>query len=63
MNDHYIRNREGKIIGQFDGNWLRDGTGKLLARDDKGDDRTRSADGKIIGDGDQRLVTLNLATP
>ena len=29
MTDGFIRNREGKIIGRFDGNWLRDGTGKL----------------------------------
>ena len=41
MNDDYIRNREGKIIGRFDGNWLRDGTGKLVARYDKWDDTTR----------------------
>jgi hypothetical protein len=31
MNDGSIRNREGKIIGRFDGNWPRDGNGKLLA--------------------------------
>jgi hypothetical protein len=59
MNDNYIRNREGKIIGRMDGNWLRDGTGKLLARyDEKSDNRTRSADGRIVGDGDQRLRLL-----
>lgn len=58
MSDNYIRNREGKIIGRMDGHWLRDGTGKLLARYDKSDDRTRSADGKIIGSGDQRLRKL-----
>ena len=58
MNDNYIRNREGKIIGRMDGNWLRDGTGKLLSRYDKSDDRTRSASGKIIGPGDQRLRAL-----
>jgi hypothetical protein len=59
MNDNYIRNREGKIIGRFDGNWLRDGTGKLVSRYDKFDDRTRSASGKIIGLGDQRLRALS----
>jgi hypothetical protein len=58
MKDEYIRNREGKIIGRMDGNWLRDGTGKLLARYDKSDDRTRNANGKIVGDGDQRLRVL-----
>ena len=58
MNDNYIRNREGKIIGRMDGNWLRDGTGKLLARYDKSDDRTREANGNIVGDGDQRMRLL-----
>ena len=59
MNDNYIRNREGKIIGRLDGNWLRDGTGKLVSRHDKSDDRTRTANGKIMGNGDQRLRKLN----
>ena len=58
MKDEYIRNREGKIIGRLDGNWLRDGTGKLLARYDKSDDRTRNQNGKIVGDGDQRFRLL-----
>ncbi len=55
---NYIRGRTGKIEGRIDGNWIRDGAGKLLARYDKSDDRTRSADGKIIGPGDQRLRAL-----
>ena len=58
MNDNYIRNREGKIIGRMDGNWLRSGEGKLLARYDASDDRTRDANGKIVGNGDQRLRVL-----
>ena len=55
---NYIRGRTVKIEGRIDGNWLRDGTGKLLSRYDKSDDRTRSASGKIIGPGDQRLRSL-----
>ena len=58
MNDGYIRNREGKIIGRFDGDWLRDGTGKLVARYDESDNRTRTREGRIVGDGDQRLRAL-----
>jgi hypothetical protein len=58
MNDNYIRNREGKIVGRTDGHWLRDGTGKLVARFDEWDNRTRNREGKIIGDGDQRLLGL-----
>jgi hypothetical protein len=59
MGDNYIRNREGRIIGRMDGDWLRDGTGKLVARYDKGDDRTRDRTGKIVGSGDQRLRELD----
>ena len=58
MDDNFIRNREGKIIGRWDGNWLRDGTGKLVARYDATDNRTRDASGRIVGDGDQRLLAL-----
>jgi hypothetical protein len=58
MSDSYVRNREGKIIGRWDGNWLRDGTGKLAARYDAGDNRTRTREGKIAGDGDKWLREL-----
>ncbi len=58
MDKTYIRNREGKIIGRQDGNWLRDGTGKLVARYDEWDQRTRTREGKILGGGDQRLRQL-----
>jgi hypothetical protein len=58
MNDGYIRNREGRIIGRMDGNWLRDGTGRLLARYDESDRKTRTREAKIVGDGDQRLLAL-----
>jgi hypothetical protein len=56
--DKNFRNREGKIIGRMDGAWLRDGTGKLVARYDKSDDRTRDRSGRIVGNGDQRLRKL-----
>ena len=55
MNDGFISNREGKIVGRYDGKWLRAGTGKLVARYDTFDNRTRDREGKIVGDGDQRL--------
>ena len=59
MKDAYIRDRSGRIIGRMDGAWLRDGTGKLVARYDKSDDRTRTREGKILGNGDQRLRKLS----
>ena len=58
MADNFIRNREGRIIGREDGNWLRDGTGKLVARYDEADNRTRDREGKIVGTGDQRMREL-----
>jgi hypothetical protein len=58
MNDNYIRDRTGHIIGRFDGDWLRSGEGKLVARYDKWDDRTRTREGKIVGNRDLRLFQL-----
>lgn len=57
MGDNYIRNREGKIIGRNDGDWLRDGKGNLVARLDR-DGKTRNREGFIVGDGDQRMREL-----
>jgi hypothetical protein len=59
MKEQYLRDRTGHIIGRRDGAWLRDGTGKLVARYDEWDNRTRDARGKIIGDGDQRMRELS----
>lgn len=63
MSDQYIRNRNGKIIGRetSDG-WMRDGTGKLVAKYDRGDDRTRTREGVIVGSGDQREIELGRQT-
>lgn len=58
MKNGYIQNRTGRIIGRMDGNWLRDGTGKLGARYDAWDNRTRTREGKIVGDGHLRLREL-----
>ena len=58
MSDPFLRDRTGHIIARQDGSWLRDGTGKLVAKYDKSDDRTRTADGVIVGKGDQRLREL-----
>lgn len=62
-NSGFIRNREGKIVGRWDRQWLRDGTGKLLARYDESDNRTRDATGRIVGSGDQRLFQLGKDQP
>jgi hypothetical protein len=62
MSDNYIRNREGKILGRQDGDWIRNREGKLVAKYDKGDDRTRTREGEIVGSGDQRLIELGKET-
>jgi len=63
MKDQFIRNREGKIIGRQDGNWLRDGAGKLVARYDSSDDVTRTREGKIVGKTDLRWLVLGKIQP
>jgi hypothetical protein len=57
MNDNYIRNREGKIVGRYDGHILRDGTGRIVAKVDA-DGYTRERSGRIVGRGDLRLLQL-----
>ena len=58
MNDGFLRDRNGNILGRFDGNWLRDREGRLISRYDESDDRTRKATGEIVGSGDLRLFEL-----
>ncbi|MEI7729371.1 MAG: hypothetical protein WCO56_07350 [Verrucomicrobiota bacterium] len=58
MNDKYIRDRTGKIIGFFDGDFIRDGAGRILGKYTKSDNYTRDRGGKIVGKGDQRMRLL-----
>jgi hypothetical protein len=58
MGDNYIRGKTGKILGRMDGNWIRDGADKLVARFDSDDGRTRTREGVIVGSGDLRLYQL-----
>lgn len=62
MNDNYIRNREGKIIGRTDGNILRDGTGRIVAKQDA-DGYTRDRTGRIVGKGNLQLFQLGKNQP
>jgi len=58
MSDNYIRGRTGKILGRIDGNWIRDGSGKLVAHYDSRSDVTRTWEGRIVGKSDLRLFQL-----
>ena len=54
MNDGYIRDGRGRIVGKMDGSWIRDGRGRLVAHYSESEDVTRGAGGRIVGRGDQR---------
>jgi hypothetical protein len=58
MNDKYIRDGTGKIIGYPDGQHIKDRTGRILGKYTASDDYTRDRIGKIIGKGDQRMRLL-----
>jgi hypothetical protein len=58
MNSKPIMNREGKVLGRWDAEWLLDGQGKPIARYDATANLTRDAKGRIVGPGDQRLREL-----
>jgi hypothetical protein len=49
--------------GRFDENLLDDGTGKILATYDAGDNRTRDGSGRIVGHGDLRLFRFGKDWP
>jgi hypothetical protein len=54
----YIKDGSGQFIGSINGDWIRDRSGRLIARYDRGIDRTRTVEGKFVGFGDQRLREL-----
>jgi hypothetical protein len=49
----------GQSKARFEGQWLRDGHRRLVAKyDDMGDQRRRAREGEIAGNGDQRMRQL-----
>jgi len=63
MSDQYTRDRTGHIIGRFDGNRLRGGTGKPVARYVSSVDKTLTREGTVVGSGDLRLFQLGKNQP
>lgn len=55
---NYIRNRDGKIIGRIEGEWLLGRSGQPVARYISSVKKTLTREGRIIGDGDVRLIQL-----
>jgi|HubBroStandDraft_5_1064220.scaffolds.fasta_scaffold76276_2 hypothetical protein len=58
MKMEYIKNREGRIIGIVNGEWLMDGHSKLIARYIASNDIIITREGRVVGKGDQRLTML-----
>jgi hypothetical protein len=60
-NIEYVRDGNGRIIGQIRGKWILNSKSELVARYDAGINRTRRADATFVGFGDQRLLALSQA--
>lgn len=58
MKNEYLKNREGRIIGRLKGEWLLGRSGLPVSRYVKAVDKTITKDGRIAGNGDQRLRKL-----
>jgi hypothetical protein len=56
-----IKNREGRIVGIVNGEWLMDGRSTLVARHIRSNDITVTRDGRVVGKGDQRMRMIPLA--
>jgi len=59
LNRRGIKNREGRVIGIVNGEWLMDGHSKLIARYIRSSDIIVTRDGRFVGKGDQRLRVLS----
>ena len=58
MSEKILKNREGRIIGKTNGEWLLDRSGLPVARYIASVDKTVTKEGRIIGNGDVRLFEL-----
>ena len=58
MQNEILKNREGRIVAQIKGEWVLSRSGKPVARYVKAVDKTLTPEGRVIGNGDQRLRSL-----
>ncbi len=58
MSEKIIKNREGRIVGCINGEWLLGRSGLPVARYVKAVDKTLTPEGRVVGNGDQRLRKL-----
>ena len=58
MKNEILKNREGRIVAQKRGEWVLSRSGQPVARYIKAVDKTLTAEGRVVGNGDQRLRKL-----
>ncbi len=58
MNSEPIKNKQGKVVGRWNPQWLLDREGRTVARYDETANLTRDSKGNIVGRGDQRFRQL-----
>ena len=58
MSIKYLKDGNGQIIGSQNGDWIRDKSGKQIARFNQSSDLTLTSDAKRYGKGDQRIGAL-----
>lgn len=58
MKNEYLKNREGRIVGRINGEWLLTRSGQPVARYISSVDKTLTREGKIVGRTDLRLFQL-----
>lgn len=58
MGIEYIKDGNGQIIGSKNGDWIRDKSGRQIARFNEGTNQTLTADGKRFGQGNQLTAAL-----
>ena len=63
MKNGYLLNRENRIVGRINGEWLLSRSGQPIARYVSSVDKTITRDGRVAGNGDLRGFVLGKDQP
>jgi hypothetical protein len=63
MKIEILKNREGRIIAQVKGEWLLGRSGLPVARYVKAVDKTLTPEGRVVGNGDVRMIQVGKNQP
>ena len=63
MKNEILKNREGRVVGRINGEWLLDRSGLPVARYIPATDKTITREGRIVANGDVRLFQLGKDQP